>query len=204
MAENRVEQNLAVAEEQQASFKEDQLRALIRSVIEEFRQEEKNRSEPVYKAELLEERKRREQLERRLKELEEENRMARLRAEEASRVAAIREELQRLGVTKIDLAFKIVKDDIVKTDDGRLVARTETGEVDFREYLKQFVQENPEFLPARVRGGSGITAGSRDSFSTNRPLMLEDIRPGMSKEELERVREEIARLAGIAFRDRHL
>ena len=69
------------------------------------------------------------QLERRLNELVEENKRSRQVAEEAERSSAIRAELQRLGVAKIDLAFKAVQDDIVRTEDGRLVARGETGEV---------------------------------------------------------------------------
>ena len=59
---------------------------------------------------MQEERKRREQLERRLNELVEENKRSRQMAEEAERSAAIRAELQRLGVAKVDLAFKAVQD----------------------------------------------------------------------------------------------
>jgi len=71
---------------------------------------------------LEDERKRREQLERRLNELVAENKHNRKLAEEAERGSTIRAELQRLGVVKIDLAFKAVKDDIARTEDGRLVA----------------------------------------------------------------------------------
>ena len=39
----------------------------------------------------------------------------------------MRAELQRLGVSKIDLAFKAVQDGIVRTEDGRLVARSDAG-----------------------------------------------------------------------------
>jgi hypothetical protein len=30
-----------------------------------------------------------------------------------------------------------------------------------KEYLTAWVQENPEFLPARIAGGSGVTPGPR-------------------------------------------
>ena len=77
-------------------------------------------------------------------------------AEEAERNSTIRAELQRLGVTKVDLAFKAVKEDILRGEDGRLVVRTEGGEVvTAKEYLAHFVSENPELLPARIPGGSG-------------------------------------------------
>ena len=53
-----------------------------------------------------------------MNELVEENKRSRQQAEEAERGSAIRTELQRLGVAKVDLAFKAVKDDIVRTEDG--------------------------------------------------------------------------------------
>src|SRR5688572_12266268 len=88
------------------------VRNLIRSAIEEYAKVEQTKVEPAYKVELLEEKKRREQLERRLNELVEENRRSREMAEEVERHSSIRSELQRLGVSKVDLAFKAVRDDI--------------------------------------------------------------------------------------------
>src|SRR5438445_13164123 len=132
--------------------------SIVRQALEEFSQREQSRNEPAYKAELVEERKRREQLERRLNELVEENKRSQQVAQEAQRSSAVRAELQRLGVAKIDLAFRAVQDDIVRAEDGRLVAKSESGEVPVKEYLTAFVNENPEFLPARIAGGSGMTA----------------------------------------------
>ena len=103
--------------------------SIVRQALEEFMQREQSKNEPAYKAELLEERRRREQLERRLNELVEENRRSKLIAEEAQTSSAIRAELQRLGVAKVDLAFKAIRDDIVRTEDGRLFARGESGEM---------------------------------------------------------------------------
>ncbi|MCS6954158.1 MAG: hypothetical protein RMK57_16200 [Bryobacterales bacterium] len=171
----------------------EQVRNLIREALEEYFQKEALKAEPAYKNELAEERKRREQLERRVNELIEENARNRQRAEEAERHAAIRAELQRLGVTKVDLAFRIVKDDVRRAEDGQLVATTEQGVVGLREYLAKFVNENPEFLPARNLGGSGATPPARPSGPG--VVDLDRIRPGMSPEELEQVRREIARLA---------
>ena len=104
-----------------------------------------------------EERKRRESLEQRVNELVAENQRARAAAEEAERSAAIRAELQRLGVAKIDLAYRAVKDDIYRSEDGRLVAQ---DGAEMREYLAQFVGENPELLPARLAGGVGGERGA--------------------------------------------
>jgi len=176
------------------------IQAIVRQSVQEFVSSEHKRSEPAYKAELEEERKRREQLERRLNELVEENKHSRKAAEEAERSSAVRAELQRLGVAKIDLAFKAVQDGIVRTDDGRLVARSEAGETPVKDYLAAFVTENPEFLPARIAGGTGMTATQKAPAGGRETVDLERIRPGMSAEEMQRVREEIVRVASQTLR----
>jgi len=125
--------------------------------------------------ELAEERRRREGLEKRV--------------EEAERGSAIRAELQKLGVAKIELAYKAVKDEVPR----------EAGEM--KTFLGKFVGENPELLPARLAGGSGANGGARGSGSSALgPVDIETIRPGMSAEELDRVRQEIARVASQTLR----
>jgi hypothetical protein len=177
---------------------EQDIQNIIRQAIQEFTKQEQVRSEPAHKAELVEERKRREQLERRLNELVEENKRSRKQAEEAERGSAIRNELQRLGVAKVDVAFRATQDGIVRGEDGRLIARTDSGEVGYKEYLANFVNENPEFLPARISGGSGMS--STQKAPSAEPVDLDKIRPGMSKEEMDRVRQEIVRVASQTLR----
>ena len=171
-------------------------RNLIQEAVREFVNLEQSKSEPAYKAELEDERRRRETLERRMNELVEENRKSRQLAEEAERSSSIRSELQRLGVQKLDLAFRAVKDDILRTEDGRLVARTRDGDVTVKDYLTNFVNENPELLPARIPGGSGASTSSKAPSSVPAGSFdIDKIRPGMPKEELERARQEISRIA---------
>ena len=172
---------------------------LIRDAIQEFVRTEQAKAEPAYKAELHEERKRREQLEHRLNELVEENKKSRAMAEEADRNSAIRAELQRLGVAKVDLAYRAVKDDLFRAEDGRLLARTDSGEVGAKEYLSHFVSENPELLPARIPGGSGASGTQRSTQGAS-TMDLDKIRPGMSADDLERARQEISRVALQAMR----
>jgi len=167
---------------------------VVRTVIDEYVTVERRQTEPAYKTELLEERRRRENLERRVNELVEENKRSRQMAEESDRGAQIKTELQRLGVQKVDLAFRIVKDEIVRTPEGGLVAKTVDGERGVREYLSTFVQENPEFLPARIAGGSGAASPQR-SGGASYGVDLDKIKPGMSAEELQRVREHISQVA---------
>jgi hypothetical protein len=176
------------------------VREIVRQAIHEFVQAEQQKSEPAYKAELLEERKRRESLEGRLNVLVEENRKSRAMAEEADRSSQIRSELQRLGISKVDLAFRAVKDEIVRGEDGRLQARGPEAK-SLQEYLNGFVQENPELLPARIAGGSGAHSPVKSSSQGGQGgIELDKIKPGMSKEDHERVRQEIARLAAQAMR----
>lgn len=175
------------------------IRDVVRHAIEEFIRAEQDKAEPAYKAELQDERKRRESLEARLNQLVEENRKARSLAEEADRNSQIRSELQRLGVAKLDLAFRAVKDDIVRTEDGRLQARGAEGK-SLQDYLTGFVQENPELLPARIAGGSGVQSSARNTAQAPSGIEIDKIKPGMSKEDLDRVRQEISKLAGQALR----
>jgi hypothetical protein len=135
-------------------------------------------------------------LEARVNELVAENGRARAKAEEAERSSSIRAELQRMGVAKIDLAYRAVKDDIYRSEDGRLLAQ---GGAELRDYLAQFVGENPELLPARVSGGSGASAGQR-SGAESRGVEIDRIRPGMSAEEMDRARQEVARVAQQTLR----
>jgi hypothetical protein len=171
------------------------VQSIVRQAVQEFVSSEQAKSEPAYQAQLLEERKKRESLERRLNELVEENKRSQQKAEEAERNSAVRAELQRLGVAKIDLAYKVVQDGIQRGPDGRFIARNENGEVPMKDFLSAFVNENPEFLPARITGGTGITSTLKAPNSGGEGISMERIRPGMNAEEMQRVREEIVRVA---------
>jgi hypothetical protein len=173
----------------------EDIRSMMQAVIQEFVKAEQSKAEPAHRAELVEERRRRENLEQRVNELVVENEKTRAKAEEVERSAAVRSELQKLGVAKIELAYKAVKDDIHRAEDGRLVAADGS---DARDYLARFVSDNPELLPARLGGGSGATAGQRTSGSGG--IDIDKIRPGMSAEDRERVRQEIAKVASQTLR----
>ncbi len=172
------------------------LKRLIEDVVREFHTAQVKQQEPVYRAELAEERRQREEMERQLRDLVEENRRAKERAEQVETASFIKSELQKLGVTKIELAFRAIKDDVQKDATGRYSARSTKGALPIEEYLKHFVEENPELLPARNVSGTGGQAVSRRP-NNNVGLELESIRPGMSQEELAKVRQEIARVAGL-------
>jgi hypothetical protein len=195
-----VETTIACATARKEVMEETDVQAIVKQAIQGFLQEQQAKSEPAYKTELVEERKRREQLERRLSEVEEESKRSRQAVEQAERGAAIRAELQRLGVAKVDLAYRAVHDGVFRTEDGRLLAHGDEGEMPLKEYLSNFVSENPEFLPARIPGGSGITAAHKAPRETTESVDIDLIRPGMSSEQMERVRKEILRVASQNLR----
>ena len=177
------------------------VQTVVQQAIDEYMRKDSARREPAYKTELQEERRRREQLEKRMNELVEENKRSRAAAEEAQRNSTIRAELQKLGVVKVDLAYKAVQDGIVRTEDGRLVARGDNGEIPFGDYLAGFVHENPEFLPARIPGGTGMTGTQKAAPQASAGAIdIDKIGPSMSKEDLERVRQEILRVANQTLR----
>jgi hypothetical protein len=181
------------------SLQKDKLRSIVNDVISEFVESQKKTVEPAYKAELVEERKRRESLERRVNELVKENERSRKMAEEADRHSKIKGELQKMGVAKVDLAFRAIRDDVRRSDDGALFVVSNEQPVGLTDFVKQFVNENPEFLPARIPGGSGTSpAASAGQRSAGR-ISLEQIRPGMDPEELQRVRQQIAEAAAESF-----
>lgn len=176
------------------------IEAVVQRAIQEYMRQDVTRKEPAYKAELQDERKRREQLEKRLNEVVEEGKRHREIASEAERSSAIRAELQNLGVAKIDLAYKAVQDGIFRSEDGRLVAKGDSGEVSAKTYLSGFVADNPEFLPARISGGSGVTANHKVPAPVHSAVDLDRISPSMDRAELERVRQEILRVASLTLR----
>ena len=180
---------------QEQGLSDPEIRRIVRDSIEEYTKRMTEEKEPLMKAALAEERRRREQLEGRVNELLEENNRHRKMMEQADRLSTIKSELQQLGVKKADLALRLVQDEVFRGEDGQLYGRGEQGAVGLKEFLAEFVTENPEFLPARMAGGSGASGGHRQggeggSFDLNR------IRPGMSEEDKERVRREIAQAAG--------
>lgn len=174
----------------------DGIREMVRETILAVMREQQDAASQT---ELATERQQRATLERRLNDLIEESQKNKARAEEADRHTAIRTELERLGVGKVELAFRAVKDDIVRDAEGKLTAKAGEATCDLRTFLARFVDENPELLPARMTGGTGLLTGSRSEPETPR-VDLDRIQPGMSAEELERVRQEIVRVANQAFR----
>jgi len=177
------------------------IESVVKRAVQEYMHQDMATTEPAYKTELQEERRRREQLEKRLNEVVAENKRNRLVALEAERSTAIRAELQNFGVAKLDLAFKAVQDGIFRSEDGRLLAKTDAGEIPAKDFLSGFLSDNPEFLPARISGGSGVT-NTYKAQPHSETVDIDNINPSMTKAELERVRQEILRVASQTLKNK--
>ena len=173
----------------------DELEALIRKAVREFARQTSEQEEPALKVKLNDERRRRESLERQLNDVREDSRRSRQQAELMNRQSQIRESLQDLGVRKVDLALKLVKDDIFRAEDGDLYGDVEGKQTPYLEYLTQFVADNPELLPPRIAGGAGAV-GASDGEISSAGFDLDSIRPGMSEEDSVHAWREVARLTG--------
>ena len=115
-----------------------------------------------------------------MNELMAENHKTRAEAEEAERSAAIRAELQKLGVAKIELAYKAVKDEIYRDEDGRLLA---PGGAELRDYLATVRERESGAAAGAGWRRVGGERGQRRSPAEADGMDLERIRPGMSAEE---------------------
>src|SRR5258708_34623899 len=118
----------------------DDIREIVQAVVQEFMPQQ---------TELEEERRRRESLEQRVNELIAENQKSQAKAQEADRSAAVRAELQRNGVAKLDLAYRAIKDQIQGGE----------GDAGRRACVDRFAKENPARLPARLPCGDGACVG---------------------------------------------
>ena len=151
--------------------------------------------ESRYREQLEKEQRERQRLQQQLEEMQAENRRQRKQADEAERLGLIREGLEARGVAKTKLALRLVKDDVARDEEGQLYASYEGSRIPVGEYLDRFLADNPEFLPPRIAGGSGVSGrGSRELGSSG--IDLESIQPGMSRDETRAAWKEVARLMG--------
>src|SRR5450755_2520158 len=137
---NETNQDRAAVDRERADLERVDIEKVIDQALTAFQEKQRTAAEPeaALHNELSQERRKRESLEKRVNELIEEGRRARAEAEQSDRFATIKSELQQLGVTKVDLAFRAVRDD-VQRDGERLLARTEDGNaVPLRDYLTQW------------------------------------------------------------------
>jgi hypothetical protein len=160
--------------------------------VEEIGSESKERR---YREEFEKERRERRQLQQQFEEMQAENRRQRKQADEVERLDLIREGLEARGVAKTKLALRLMKDDVSRDGEGQLCGSYEGSRMALGAYPDRFLADNPEFLPPRITGGSGVSGrGVRELGASG--VDLESIQPGMSREETRAAWKEVARLMG--------
>ena len=83
----------------------------------------------------------------------------------------------------------------MRTEDGRLVARGESGEMGVKDYLAEFRERESGVSAGADFRRIGRDFGPEGAGRRRGGVDLDKIKPGMSREEMERVRQEIIRVA---------
>ena len=100
---------------------------------------------------------------------------------ESERVSAIKDAMSTIQF-RDDVAarslFKIVNPDIVRDEDGNIVAKTDKGFLPVDDYVKTTAESLPGLLAAQGRGGSGATPGK----TATKGYTFDDIKPGNTPE----------------------
>jgi hypothetical protein len=103
----------------------------------------------------------------------------------------LREQIRSLGVRNIELAFRAVREEIEMDGDGEWIAMVKGAKVPAVQFLKSFINQNPELIPARMISGAGAPSRS-DEFRDE--CDLDQIRPGMDPASMRRAREAVVRI----------
>lgn len=119
--------------------------------------------------------------------------LQRVRAEKLSqdREMFLKEQLRSLGVRNVELAMRAVRNDFEMREDGEWVAAVNGERVVAHQYLRSFLSQNPELVPARAISGTGIPARQSE---LEEMCDLDQIRPGMDPGAMRRAREAVVRI----------
>lgn len=124
-----------------------------------------------------------------LKKERDNERNARLESEKRSTIQEVIGRIRFRDDAAQRLFRKSIEGDIVRDDDGKLVARVDNGQGGTEDLpIDSYIQDQAALLPgllaAEGRGGSGATGGKNQAGSA---INLEDIKPGMGKDALNNV-----------------
>jgi hypothetical protein len=106
---------------------------------------------------------------------------ARLESERQSAVKDAMAGIQWRDQTHQNAFYKMVIGDVIRDEDGTLVAKTDKGNITVSEFIQQQAETVPGFLAAQGRGGSGASQGG--VIKPSKTVHIEDIKPGMTPEQ---------------------
>jgi hypothetical protein len=109
----------------------------------------------------------------------ESERVARLESERKSAIKDAMSGIQFRDKLHSDLFYKAVNGDIVRNEDGELVAKTDAGDLPVKDYITEMAGNMDGFLAPKGAGGTGATVGGK---ATKNVVSMDDLKPGMSKE----------------------
>lgn len=146
--------------------------------------EGKSKVDPKVIAQLENERKARERLEKQVNDLLGENKKTKEEAELKERLAEIKSAMSKFSFANEgtrDMAFEYFAGKIKRGEDGALVAPGKDGEVPYDHFIKGHLESNPNLLAAKQSGGGGATGGepyrgSKFDASVIKPGMTSDQR----------------------------
>lgn len=147
---------------------------------------------PALKAQLDAERKEREKLANQLQELTQQKKAADEKAERTDREAAIKTEMRKFRFANPEseeTVFDALVGKVKRSEDGSLIVDDTTMSA----YLSQYIERRPNLIAAEKVNGTGSgPAGARTG-----KFQFENIRPGMSKEEIAQAAEAIRAAQGL-------
>jgi len=106
---------------------------------------------------------------------------ARLESERQSTVKDAMSGIQWRDQQAQNAFYKMVIGDVIRDEEGNLVAKTDKGNITVPEYITQQAETVPGLLAAQGRGGSGASQGG--VIKPSKSIQLEDIKHGMTPEQ---------------------
>lgn len=101
--------------------------------------------------------------------------------------------LKHVPAERVDAAMRIFGPDVRYSDDGSIIGGDDQPIGDF---ISSAIKSHEYLLPPKPVGGAGAAAGQRSGGKT---ISLDSIKPGMSAEDLDAARAEVARVAQAAL-----
>lgn len=105
---------------------------------------------------------------------------------ESERRAAIKDAMTGVPFREgyADAFFRIVSGEVKRDEDGNFIAESDAGALPLKDYIRAMTEKYSAFVQPAGNGGSGAAPGRT---STKKQYTLEDIKPGMTREQQQEI-----------------